>query len=146
MSKRRNEKTKKYYDEGSSKSNRINMRLDDKLLSMVDEVANEFGVSRSEVGRLALSGELKHLRGKRGLSAEQIDKVMTAFAKLETLFSDTQKTFHSMATNVNQIARKVNGGGTLSDQDKETLEICAENSKKIVELLDEFSERFWGVF
>lgn len=146
MSKRRNEKTKKYYDEGSSKSNRINMRLDDKLLSMVDEVANEFGVSRSEVGRLALSGELKHLRGKRGLSAEQIDKVMTAFAKLETLFSDTQKTFHSMATNVNQIARKVNGGGTLSDQDKETLEICAENSKKIAELLDEFSERFWGVF
>lgn len=146
MSKRRNEKTKKYYDEGSSKSNRINMRLDDKLLSMVDEVANEFGVSRSEVGRLALSGELKHLRGKRGLSAEQIDKVMTAFGKLETLFSDTQKTFHSMATNVNQIARKVNGGGTLSDQDKETLEICAENSKKIAELLDEFSERFWGVF
>lgn len=146
MSKRRNEKTKKYYDEGSSKSNRINMRLDDKLLCMVDEVANEFGVSRSEVGRLALSGELKHLRGKKGLSAEQIDKVMTAFAKLETLFSDTQKTFHSMATNVNQIARKVNGGGTLSDQDKETLEICAENSKKIAELLDEFSERFWGVF
>lgn len=146
MSKRRNEKTKKYYDEGSSKSNRINMRLDDKLLSMVDEVANEFGVSRSEVGRLALSGELKHLRGKKGLSAEQIDKVMTAFAKLETLFSDTQKTFHSMAFNVNQIARKVNGGGTLSDQDKETLEICAENSKKIAELLDEFSERFWGVF
>jgi metal-responsive CopG/Arc/MetJ family transcriptional regulator len=146
MSKRRNEKTKKYYDEGSSKSNRINMRLDDKLLSMVDEVANEFGVSRSEVGRLALSGELKHLRGKRGLSAEQIDKVMTAFAKLETLFSDTQKTFHSMANNVNQIAKKVNGGGTLSDQDKETLEICAENSKKIAELLDEFSERFWGVF
>lgn len=146
MSKRRNEKTKKYYDEGSSKSNRINMRLDDKLLSMVDEVANEFGVSRSEVGRLALSGELKHLRGKRGLSAEQIDKVMTAFAKLETLFSDTQKTFHSMATNVNQIARKVNGGGTLSDQDKEALKICADNSKKIADFLDEFSERFWGVF
>lgn len=146
MSKRRNEKTKKYYDEGSSKSNRINMRLDDKLLSMVDEVANEFGVSRSEVGRLALSGELKHLRGKSGLSAEQIDEVMTKFATLETLFSKTQKAFQSMATNVNQIARKVNGGGSLSAEDKQWLEACAVNSKKVADFLDEFSVDFWGVF
>lgn len=146
MSKRRNEKTKKYYNEGSSKSNRINMRLDDKLLSMVDEVANEFGVSRSEVGRLALSGELKHLRGKRGLSAEQIDKIMTEFATLETLFSKTQKLFHSMAVNVNQIARKVNGGESLSVEDKQALETCADNSKKVADFLDEFSESFWGVF
>lgn len=146
MSKRRNEKTKKYYNEGSSKSNRINMRLDDKLLSMVDEVANEFGVSRSEVGRLALSGELKHLRGKSGLSAEQIDKIMTKFATLESLFSQAQKDFHSMANNVNQIARKVNGGGSLSAEDKQWLKICAENSKKVADYLDEFSESFWGVF
>lgn len=146
MSNRRNEKTKKYYAEGSSKSHRINMRLDDKLWGMVDEVANEFGVSRSEVGRLALSGELKHMRGKRGLSAEQIDTILKELGALENVTSRLQISFLSIANNVNQIARKVNGGGTLSDTDRQALHICAENSKKVADFLDEFSERFWEVF
>lgn len=146
MSKRRNEKTKKYYDQGSSKSKRINMRLDDKLWGMVDEFAKEFGVSRSEVGRLALSGELKHMRGKNGLTAEQIDDVLKLMAALEKQFSQTQKIFASMGNNVNQIARKVNGGGTLSDTDRQALHVCAENSETIARLLDEFTTRFWEVF
>lgn len=146
MSNRRNEKTKKYYDQGSSKSKRINMRLDDKLWGMVDEVANEFGVSRSEVGRLALSGELKHMRGKKGLTAEQLDEVLKLLFAVENVFSSSQTVFNSIANNVNQIARKVNGGGTLSDTDRQALHVCAENSKKVADFLDEFSERFWEVF
>lgn len=146
MSKRRNEKTKKYYDQGSSKSNRINMRVDDKLLGMVDEFANEFGVSRSEVGRLALSGELKHMRGKKGLTAEQLDEVLKLMSAVETVFSRSQTVFNSMGNNVNQIARKLNGGDTLSETDRQALHDCAENSKKIASFLDEFSERFWEVF
>ena len=145
MSNRRNEKTKKYYAEGSSKSNRINMRLDDKLLSMVDEVANEFGVSRSEVGRLALSGELKHLRGKKGLTAEQMDDVLKLLGSVETQFSSVQKRFTSIANNVNQIARKVNAGGDLSAEDRQALHDCAEYSKKIAWYLDEFTRVFWEV-
>ena len=146
MSNRRNEKTKKYYDQGSSKSKRINMRLDDKLWGMVDEVANEFGVSRSEVGRLALSGELKHLRGKKGLTAEQLDEVLKLLFAVENVFSSSQTVFNSMGNNVNQIARKLNGGGTRSAEDRQALHVCAENSKKIASFLDEFSERFWEVF
>ena len=146
MSNRRNEKTKKYHDVGSSKSNRINMRVDDKLFSMVDEVANEFGVSRSEVGRLALSGELKHMRGKKGLTAEQLDEVLKLLFAIENVFSSSQTVFNSMGNNVNQIARKVNGGGTLSAEDRQALHVCAENSKKIASFLDEFSERFWEVY
>lgn len=146
MSNRRNEKTKKYYAEGSSKSNRINMRVDDKLFGMVDEFAKEFGVSRSEVGRLALSGELKHMRGKKVLTAEQLDEVLKLLSSVENVFSSSQTVFNSMGNNVNQIARKLNGGGTLSAEDRQALHVCAENSKKIASFLDEFSERFWEVF
>lgn len=146
MSNRRNEKTKKYYAEGSSKSNRINMRVDDKLFGMVDEFAKEFGVSRSEVGRLALSGELKQLRGKKGMTAEQMDEVLKLLSAVENVFSRSQTVFNSMGNNVNQIARKLNGGGTLSAEDRQALHVCAENSKKIANLLDEFSERFWEVY
>ena len=100
MTNRRNEKTKKYEAGKMTKTNRINMRLDDSLLTRVDEFASEYDVSRSEVARLALSGELKRMRPKMDITVEQFDELLNVLKEVDNTFSKYDRYFRSTSAKV----------------------------------------------
>lgn len=143
MTKRRNEKTKKYEAGKMTKTNRINMRLDDSLLTRVDEFANEYGVSRSEVARLTLYGELKRMRPKMDITVEQFDELLNVLKEVDNTFSKYDRYFRSSSTNVNQIAKRLNGGGRLNDEDRKLLERLSNNVDIMRNNLEYFSSSLW---
>ncbi|HFU4376111.1 TPA: plasmid mobilization relaxosome protein MobC [Streptococcus suis] len=143
MATRRNEKTKKYENRKASKENRINVRVSDELLELVDEFANEYAVSRSEVTRLALSGELKQMRPKMDISVVQFDELLNVLKDVDDAFSKYDRHLRSISNNVNQIAKKMNRGGVLSDEDRLLFNHLLKNVKAIRRMLESVSTRLW---
>lgn len=144
MTKRMNEKTKKFQATKSTKENRINVRVDDKLLRMVDEFANEYGLSRSNVTRLALQGELNHVGTKLNITTEQFDTLMRRLERLDDVMSKYERTFSSIGNNVNQIAKRVNTINYLTDDDKKLLTTLSKDVRTLCGMLKDTSDKLWS--
>lgn len=96
----------------SKQRNQVNVRLDDKTNDIVNRVAKANRVSKSEVVRLALTGELEKIDAKKNksLSDEEREKVLRDLGKMMGVLSNIQNQNARLGNNVNQIAKAINMG------------------------------------
>ena len=127
------------------KDKRINVRLDDNLYNTVSEVSDKFGLNKSEVVRLALTGDLVKLnhtpiaRIGRETREELIENSRAIFNQLD----DISRANKGIANNINQLARQ----SYLKDNiviDEESLNQFSDDIETIInsvqELKDEVSQ------
>lgn len=127
------------------KDKRINVRLDDNLYNTVSEVSDKFGLNKSEVVRLALTGDLVKLnhtpiaRIGRETREELIENSRAIFNQLD----DISRSNKGIANNINQLARQ----SYLKDNiviDEDSLNQFSDDIETIInsvqELKDEVSE------
>lgn len=94
--------------------NQVNVRLTDDEARMIDDIAKENRMSKSDVVRFAIVGELKEVSAKRTkpMTPEQRIEILEAVGKATTLLSKVKADNAKLGNNVNQIARRLNSDVT----------------------------------
>lgn len=96
----------------TTQRNQVNVRLDDETNAIVNKVAKQNRVSKSEVCRQAIAGELAKIDAKKNktLSEEERKAVMTKLGHMMEEVSKIRQVTKNVATNVNQITKAANSG------------------------------------
>lgn len=94
--------------------NQVNVRLTDDEARMIDDIAKENRMSKSDVVRFAIVGELKEVSAKRTkpMTPEQRKEILEAVGKATTLLTKVRTDNAKLGNNVNQIARRLNSNVT----------------------------------
>lgn len=94
-------------------SKHISVRIDDELFDIVEQMAKANRMSKSEVVRTALEGELAKIseQKNKALSDEQRQALLRILGKIMTHVSVMRNDNARLGGNVNQIARALNSGG-----------------------------------
>lgn len=133
---------------------KIAIRVDERTIEIIDEVADELQLSRSEVIRFfldkAVYKDKKNLFER--LNNESRKELIEQFMKLSTDINYLKKDYSSIANNVNQIAKKINTSG-IDDESKKMFYSKIEEIKKMLEyesVFFDFSAKgmsaFWELF
>lgn len=123
------------------KEKRINLRLDDNLYSEVSTVADRFGLNKSEVARLALTGDLAKLNhapiNKLGSEARKqlIENSQAIFNQLNHL----GRINSGIANNINQMTRRANTNDNVVI-DEEYLNQFSENISVLMAMTQELKD------
>ena len=94
-------------------SKHISVRIDDELFDIVEQIAKANRMSKSEVVRTALEGELAKIaeHKNKDLSDGQRQAMLSMLGKIMTHVSVMRNDNARLGGNVNQIARALNSGG-----------------------------------
>lgn len=96
----------------SKKSKHINVRFDSELYDVVEQIAKENRMSKSDVVRTAIEGELANISEQRNksLSDAERETIIRDVGKILTFLSKIDAQNRRLGNNVNQIARAMNRG------------------------------------
>lgn len=132
----------------SKQRNQVNVRLDDKTNEIVNRVAKANRVSKSEVVRLALTGELEKIDAKKNksLSDEEREKVLRELGKMMGVLSNIQNQNARLGSNVNQIAKAINmGRAPVSTQDATAYATYGNAMSKGLESMGKGLDALWRI-
>lgn len=95
------------------KRNQVNVRLKDDENAVVERIAGTHNISKSEVIRLALNGELAKVekRKNNSLSDDERSVVLLKMGAMMGTLSEIRNQNSHFVSNVNQIAKVLNSGG-----------------------------------
>lgn len=90
----------------------VNVRLSDGEMKVIDDVAQANRMSRSEVVRLAVMGELQRVNATRSkaLTNEERAQALQMLAVMAENIATIRNANAKLGSNVNQIARALNSG------------------------------------
>lgn len=96
----------------SKKSKHINVRFDSELYDVVEQIAKENRMSKSDVVRTAIEGELANIseHRNRSLSDAERETIIRDVGRILTFLSRIEAQNRRLGNNVNQIARAMNKG------------------------------------
>jgi len=97
-----------------SKSRHINVRFDSELYGVVEKVATENRMTKSEVVRTALEGELSKIdaRKNKTLSDEDRERMLKNMGTMMTSLSSIRNDNAKYGNNINQMVKAINKGET----------------------------------
>lgn len=92
----------------------VNVRLTDDEARMIDEIAKENRMSKSDVVRFAIAGQLKEVTAKRSKPMEPVQRIelLDAIANATTIVSNIDAENGRRGNNVNQVAKYLNSNVT----------------------------------
>lgn len=123
-------------DEEIQKENlvKISARINQKIDNVIREMAKEYGVSFSEVVRLAIDGHLEQYFGNvQYMDAEQGHEIRQRCAALGTEMQNIRNELNKIGVNVNQIAKWNNIEAEIVQLKQSTAGKTANERYKIVE-------------
>jgi len=125
----------------SKKSKHINVRFDSELYDVVEQIAKEKRMSKSEVVRQAIDGQLSLLGSSKAdsLSDTEREEIMGQLGQIMTTLSTIKRNNILYGNNVNQIAKIMNSGGT-PQIDEERFDRMVDYGRQHVEVLKQFSK------
>lgn len=125
----------------SNKSKHINVRFDSELHDVVEEIAKEKRISKSDVVRQAIEGQLSLMDNhkKESLSDKEREIIMDRLGKILTVTSQIKRNNILFGNNVNQIAKAVNMG-MVPEVSDERLDEMRDFGQQHVNALRQFSK------
>lgn len=92
----------------------VNVRLTDDEARMIDEIAKENRMSKSDVVRFAIAGQLKEVTAERSRPIEPVQRkeLLETLGKTTMMLTKVRTDNARLGNNVNQIARHLNSNVT----------------------------------
>lgn len=122
------------------KTRPISLRLDEDIFDAVEKISDEYQINRSEVLREAIDGELDKVLARKNKSVplETREKILKRLGTIMTNTDQVKKITKNMATNLNQITKKINDGD--SSVSKIEVEKYEELILKMTNILEKQAE------
>lgn len=130
----------------SNKSRHINVRFDSELYGVVEKIAAENRMSKSDVVRTALESELSKIdaRKNKTLSAEDREIMLKNMGLMMTNLSKIRNDNAKLGSNVNQIVKAINKGEKSVDAVQlQTYVNYGDSIEKYMEAVAEELNRIW---
>ena len=94
-----------------SKDRLITVRFNSDVVGIIDELADEYRVSRSDIIRMAMDNTLsKHLDKVKFINTEQGKDINMNIVKLGNTMGEALYNIRKIGTNFDQLLKKVNSG------------------------------------
>lgn len=125
--------------------NQVNVRLDDDTNVIVNKLAKQKRVSKSEVCRQALSGELAKIdeRQNKVFTPEERRDVLLKLGSMAENISGIRNENVKLGNNVNQITKAANVGKIATHPQIDSFEKYGENVERYLEDVAKELNRIW---
>lgn len=131
--------------ETTNARNQINVRLDDETFAVVNELAANNRMTKSQVVRAAITGQLEAINGsaKNSLSDDERKKILDTMTNIMTNISKINADVAREGNNINQIAKAANSGRIMRHPDADDLANRREKMAKYFSFAAEELNKIW---
>lgn len=131
--------------EETKQRNQVNVRLDDDTNAIVNKLAQQKRVSKSEVCRQALTGELAKIDAKQNkvFTPEERKEILVKLGSMTENISVIRNNNAKFGNNVNQIARAANQGVIKTHPQIQEFEKHGENMGAYLEKVAKELNEIW---
>lgn len=123
----------------------INFRVDEEVYNALTELAEDRGISRSDLVRMILSNELSKYYKYKGIDKETFEKYIGTLSKISDKIGASERQLYKIGNNLNQIAKKVNTDKNMDawNRNNGQIEKYFETLYKHAELLGVIEKVLW---
>lgn len=131
--------------ETTNARNQVNVRLDDATFAVVNELAANNRMTKSQVVRAAIAGQLEAINGsaKNSLSDDERAELLEVLTKTMTNLSAINAIMAREGNNINQIAKAANTGRITRHPDTDNLVARREEMSKYLSHNAERLNKIW---
>lgn len=128
------------------KNKNINVRLENEIYKQVEDIADKYNKSLSEIVRLAINSELNKLGSKQSMTKEEYNYLIENLKGVSQRIAKSENQIIGIARNVNQLTKYTNQVKDSRGIDKNylLLEKYLKILNKIQTELKEISSKAWG--
>ncbi len=122
----------------------VTIRFNKNMIDIIDNLADEYGITRSDIIRMATDNALERfLNHVRYLDQDQAAEIGKNITKLGNTMSESLYNLKRIGCNFDQLLRKINSGQVQNLQDREEL-ISLNKLEELITRMERVAQKVGG--
>jgi DNA-binding transcriptional regulator GbsR (MarR family) len=126
-------------------SKQMTFRVDEEVYNAITELAEDRGISKSDLARMILSNELSKYYKYKGIDKETFEKYIEVLTKIDASIGNSERQLYKIGNNLNQMAKIINTKKNTEEweNNQDKIDAWFNALTKHADLLDRIEKILW---